>query len=148
MSIADSFATEEIERRLAMVGATLCVTCDTSVRAGKTIPLYTKVAAARLGAGGYVICLRAATTDHKSPLGLQGRDVAFDHWLEVRAKGHHKPSKEETCDQLEWTVPIPLTRDGEHHKHTRTLTMGAGGSAQAQDVQLLHTLKFQSCLRT
>jgi acyl-coenzyme A synthetase/AMP-(fatty) acid ligase len=83
VSIADSFATEEIERRLAMVGATLCVTCDASLRAGKTIPLYSKVAAARLGRGGYVVCLRAATTERTAPLNLQRRDVAFDDWLEV-----------------------------------------------------------------
>jgi acyl-coenzyme A synthetase/AMP-(fatty) acid ligase len=107
VSIADSFATEEIERRLGMVGATLCVTCDASLRAGKTIPLYTKVAAARLGAGGYVVCLRAATTAHTSSLSLQRRDVLFDDWLLVRAYRPHTESTRDTRDRLEGTVLVP-----------------------------------------
>jgi acetyl-CoA synthetase len=54
VSIADSFAPEEIRTRMRIAGAEVAVTQDVVVRAGKTLPMHTKLVAA--GARACVIC--------------------------------------------------------------------------------------------
>ena len=49
VSIADSFAPDEIATRLRIANARATVTQDVLVRAGKTLPMYEKVAAAAVG---------------------------------------------------------------------------------------------------
>jgi acetyl-CoA synthetase len=46
VSIADSFATDEIATRLELTGATTVVTSDRILRAGRELPMYEKVVAA------------------------------------------------------------------------------------------------------
>jgi len=54
VSIADSFAPDEIRTRLRIAGAEVAVTQDIVVRAGKTLPMHAKLVAA--GARACVVC--------------------------------------------------------------------------------------------
>ena len=54
VSIADSFAPEEIRTRMRIAGAEVAVTQDVVVRAGKTLPMHAKLVAA--GARACVVC--------------------------------------------------------------------------------------------
>ncbi len=73
VSIADSFAPEEIATRLRIADAATVVTQDRMQRAGKTLPMYEKVMAA--GAG------RTVVVGTGTGLSLRGEDVTWEDFL-------------------------------------------------------------------
>ncbi len=73
VSIADSFAPEEIATRLGITGADLVVTQDRIVRAGKELPMYAKVVAA--GAERVIVVRTAADVTRRDG------DVTWDDFL-------------------------------------------------------------------
>ncbi len=73
VSIADSFAPEEIATRLAITGAGVAITQDRIVRAGKELPMYAKVVAA--GAG------RAVVVGTGGEVALREDDVLWEAFL-------------------------------------------------------------------
>ena len=75
VSIADSFAPDEIRTRLDIAGATLVVTHDVVVRAGKTLPMFDKVVAA--GARACIVVARDSTLQAK----LRDTDRAWRSFL-------------------------------------------------------------------
>ncbi len=79
VSIADSFAPEEIAARLSIAGARAVFTQFAIQRGGKTIPLYEKVAAA--GAPRAVVVGAAG-----AGAGLRNGDTPFDEFLSDNAE--------------------------------------------------------------
>lgn len=75
VSIADSFAPDEIAVRLRIADARAVVTQDVIPRGGKRLPLYGRVAEAT------DLPLIVCRTDRKSPVELRGQDIAFDVFL-------------------------------------------------------------------
>jgi len=74
VSIADSFAPEEIATRMRIANATLAVTQDVVLRAGKTLPMYEKVVAA-----GAEACIVAYAGVEATP--LRDGDMSFQTFL-------------------------------------------------------------------
>lgn len=75
VSIADSFAPDEIRTRLDIAGATLVVTQDVMVRGDKTLPMFDKVVAA-----GARACIVAAR-DQALQVKLRDTDRAWSSFL-------------------------------------------------------------------
>ena len=73
VSIADSFAPDEIARRLEITGPVLIVTRDRFLRAGKDLPMYDKIVAAS-GIDCVVVDTESATT-------LRPGDVRWEDFL-------------------------------------------------------------------
>jgi len=74
VSIADSFAAEEIATRLRIADAMAVVTQDVILRAGKTLPMYDKVAAA-----GARLAIVVETTS--SSVSLRESDLTWEGFL-------------------------------------------------------------------
>ncbi len=77
VSIADSFAPDEIGTRLALTDPALIVTQDRVVRAGRELPMYEKVVEA--GAGSCVV------VDTGAGIELRDGDVAYEVFLSDEA---------------------------------------------------------------
>jgi len=75
VSIAESFSTEELRRRILIGGARAAVTVSSYRRAGRELALYPKVREAFEGLGGEP---RAIVVDAKT---LEGRDLAWEELL-------------------------------------------------------------------
>jgi acetyl-CoA synthetase len=75
VSIADSFAADEIATRLRIAGARLVVTRDVVHRAGKTLPMYRKVVDA--GAEATIVVV----ADRTLSIELRGVDHGWDEFL-------------------------------------------------------------------
>ena len=76
VSIADSFAPDEISRRLRITGCTTVITQDVMRRGGKELPMYARVAEA--GAP------RAIVVDTGAAVQLRGADVLWEDFLGPR----------------------------------------------------------------
>ena len=74
VTIADSFAVEEIKVRLQIADVSLILTQDYLLRAGKKLPLYARVKEAFLGS---VIVVRTDDVD----IGLRDQDLVWDAFL-------------------------------------------------------------------
>ena len=74
VSIADSFAPEEIATRLRISDALAVITQDVILRAGKTLPMYDKV----VSAGAKLAIVIAAGTDEAT---LRDNDLSWDSFL-------------------------------------------------------------------
>ena len=73
VSIADSFAADEIEARLRITGATTVVTQDVSRRDGKELPMYQKV----VEAGAQ----RAIVIETGAAVNIRAQDIAWVNFL-------------------------------------------------------------------
>ena len=78
VSVADSFAADEIATRLRISGAKGIFTQDSILRAGKQLPLYAKVVEAN--APQAIVLLR----EPKSSIQLRSGDIAWDDFLSDR----------------------------------------------------------------
>jgi acetyl-CoA synthetase len=127
VSIADSFAPEEIATRLRLTKTEIVVTQDRIDRAGRELPMYDKVVAA--GAG------RAIVVDTGSGAPLRDSDVSWDDFL--GSTDHFEPvagaptthtnilfSSGTTGDAkvIPWTqlTPIKAAMDGHFHHDIHT----------------------------
>jgi acetyl-CoA synthetase len=79
VSIADSFASDEIATRLRISGAKTVLTQDVLFRTGKTLPMYEKVKNA--GAERVIVILADATPDETTPVKLRDSDVWWNEFL-------------------------------------------------------------------
>ena len=123
VSIADSFAADEVRTRLEIAGASTVITQDVTRRGGTTYPMYEKVVAA--GAE------RAIVVDTGAGMALRGSDIA---WSGL-AEGEGEPEAAEadaagfinilfssgtTGDPkaIPWThlSPIKAAMDGHYHQ--------------------------------
>ena len=128
VSIADSFAPEEIRTRLRIAGAEVAVTQDVVVRAGKTLPMYSKLVEA--GARTCIVCAHGESPAVK----LRKADHDWNKFL-VRMSSYTaraaKPddttnilfSSGTTGDPkaIPWThtTPIKCAMDGHYHHDIR-----------------------------
>lgn len=127
VSIADSFAPEEIATRLRISGAKLVFTQDVIARAGKTLPLYEKVVAAGAERCVVVPCGEALAVE------LRDSDTAFADMLGGPTPGFHHTEPDATINILfssgttgdpkaiPWThtTPIKCAMDGHMHLDIR-----------------------------
>ena len=127
VSVADSFAPQEIATRLRIGQAKLVVTQDVIARKGKQLPLYTKVVEA--GARRCVVVAR----DGQLAVDLRPDDIAFDAFLGDCECPVHQASPEDTINILfssgttgdpkaiPWshTTPIKCATDGHLHLDIR-----------------------------
>jgi acetyl-CoA synthetase len=124
VSIAESFSTEELQRRMAIGGARAVVTVASYRRAGRELALYSKVREAFEGLGGEP---RAIVIDAKK---LEGRDLAWDDLLSVDEENEaHVASPDEitnvlfssgttgTPKAIPWTHVTPLKCGMDAHFH-------------------------------
>jgi acetyl-CoA synthetase len=124
VSIADSFTSEELRKRMLIGGARTLVTASSYVRAGRTIDLYTKVREALSGLDGDP---RAIVLD---PDSLQGRDVAWEDFLSRNEQFFHESREPEhvtgvlfssgtsgSPKAIPWTQVTPLKCVMDAHFH-------------------------------
>jgi acetyl-CoA synthetase len=124
VSIADSFTSEELRKRMLIGGARALVTTSSYVRAGRTIDLYAKVREALRSLDGEP---RAIVLDPDSP---QGRDAAWEDFLsendsfvlESRAPEHvtgvlFSSGTTGTPKAIPWTQVTPLKCVMDAHFH-------------------------------
>jgi acetyl-CoA synthetase len=122
VTIADSFAPEEIKVRLDITGAKLVFTQDVILRAGKTLPLYEKIKQA----GDY----RCITIQTQKESMLQAGDLNWTSFLDNSCElAIHYADPEETITVLfssgttgspkaiPWnhTTPVKSASDGYYH---------------------------------
>ena len=122
VSIADSFAAEEIETRLRITGTTTVITQDRIVRGGKELPMYEKVIEA--GAG------HAIVVDTGGAIPLRRGDVAWGSFLGAGGTFAPVAGDPETVTNIlfssgttgdpkaiPWThlTPIKSAMDGRYH---------------------------------
>ena len=127
VSIADSFASDEIATRLRITDPVLSVTQDQVVRAGKALPMYDKMVEA--GAGACVVVETGAAIE------LRDTDASYDSFLSEKAAfdsvqaepNDHTNilfSSGTTGDPkaIPWThlTPIKAAMDGRYHNDIHT----------------------------
>lgn len=123
VSIADSFAPDEIATRLRLAGTGTVVTQDVIHRGGKTLPMYEKVISA--GADQAIVVTTGAGSD------LRSGDLVWDRLLSDEAQFH--PVERDPGDHMNilfssgttgepkaipWThtSPIKSAADGHYHQ--------------------------------
>jgi acetyl-CoA synthetase len=122
VSIADSFAPEEIETRVRIAGADLAITQDVIRRAGKTLPMYEKVVEADVG--------RVIVVETGADVGTRSTDLTWTEFLSNRTEfdavardpddyGNILFSSGTTGDPkaIPWThiAPLKAASDGHYH---------------------------------
>src|SRR5262245_45205239 len=128
VSIADSFAPEEIRTRMQIAGATVAVTQDVVARGDKILPMYEKLVAA-----GTKTCIVTAREGRLS-LSLRPQDHAWPGFLSDDARFDAKscapsdtpniPCSSGTTGEpkaISWshTTPIKCACDGHYHQDIR-----------------------------
>ncbi len=128
VSIADSFAPDEIRTRLRIARAEVAVTQDVVVRAGRALPMYAKLVEA--GARACIVCPSGSSLAVK----LRGADREWSKFLvrmssfNARAASPDEPtnilfSSGTTGDPkaIPWThsTPIKCAMDGHYHHDIR-----------------------------
>ena len=127
VSIADSFASDEIATRLRITDPVLSVTQDQVVRAGKALPMYDKMVEA--GAGACVVVETGAGIE------LRDTDASYDTFLSEKAafdSVQAEPSDHTNIlfssgttgdpKAIPWThlTPIKAAMDGRYHHDIHT----------------------------
>ena len=127
VSIADSFASDEIATRLRITDPVLSVTQDQVVRAGKALPMYDKMVEA--GAGACVVVETGAGIE------LRDTDASYDSFLSEKAafdSVQAEPSDHTNIlfssgttgdpKAIPWThlTPIKAAMDGRYHHDIHT----------------------------
>lgn len=128
VSIADSFAADEIRTRLAIAGATVAVTQDVVVRGDKTFPMFEKLVAA--GAHACIVVPHRG----RVAVALRASDRAWDAFLSSNDRfDAHCAAPEDTTNVLfssgttgppkaiPWshTTPLKCAMDGYYHHDIR-----------------------------
>jgi acetyl-CoA synthetase len=128
VSIADSFAPDEIRTRLRIARAEVAVTQDVVVRAGKALPMYAKLVEA--GARACIVCPAGTSLAVK----LRGTDREWSKFLVRMSSFNSRASApDETTNILfssgttgepkaiPWThsTPIKCAMDGHYHHDIR-----------------------------
>ena len=128
VSIADSFAAEEIRTRLEIAGASIAVTQDVVVRGDKTLPMFEKVVAA--GARACIVVAR----DSALQIRLRDADRAWGAFLSPSDRFDAVAATPETTTNvlfssgttgepkaIPWshTTPIKCAMDGYYHHDIR-----------------------------
>ncbi len=122
VSIADSFASEEIRTRVRIAGADLAITQDVIRRAGKTLPMYDKVVEA--GVGRVVVVETGADVQTRSTDFTWTEFLSDDTEFDVVARdpgdyGNILFSSGTTGDPkaIPWThiAPLKAASDGHYH---------------------------------
>jgi acetyl-CoA synthetase len=128
VSIADSFAPEEIQTRMQIAGATVAVTQDVVVRGDKTLPMYQQLVAA-----GTQTCIVTAR-EGRLALSLRQQDHAWPTFLSDQEQFDAKScAPSDTTNILfssgttgepkaiPWsnTTPLKCAMDGHYHQDIR-----------------------------
>lgn len=129
VSVADSFAPDEIRTRLRIARADVAVTQDVVVRGGKTLPMYTKVVEA--GAKTCIVCSHnGASLDVK----LRATDREWNKFLVKMSHFTARPASPDAFTNIlfssgttgdpkaiPWThaTPIKCAMDGYYHHDIR-----------------------------
>jgi len=129
VSVADSFASEEIATRLRISGATTVITQDVLIRAGKTLPMYEKVMNA--GADRIVVIPAERADAAVGTVSLRDCDTSWSEFLvDDDDFESHRCSPDDTMNVLfssgttgdpkaiPWThsTPIKCAMDGLLHQ--------------------------------
>ena len=128
VSIADSFAPEEIQTRMQIAGATVAVTQDVVARGDKILPMYQKLVAA--GTRSCIVAARDGTLatplrpqDHAWP-GFLASNTQFDAAICAPADTTNILFSSGTTGEpkaIPWshTTPIKCAADGYYHQDIR-----------------------------
>jgi acetyl-CoA synthetase len=129
VSIADSFAPDEIRTRLRIARAEVVVTQDVIVRAGKTLPMYARVVEA--GARACIVC---ANSGSSLSVKLRGTDREWNKFLVKMSSFTARPASPDAFTNIlfssgttgdpkaiPWThaTPIKCAMDGLYHQDIR-----------------------------
>ena len=129
VSIADSFAPDEIRTRLRIARAEVVVTQDVVVRGGKTLPMYTKVVEA--GARACIVCAHAGGAP---AVKIRVTDREWNKFLVKMSSFSARPASPDAFTNIlfssgttgdpkaiPWThaTPIKCASDGFYHQDIR-----------------------------
>jgi acetyl-CoA synthetase len=129
VSIADSFAPDEIRTRLRIARAEVAVTQDVLVRGGKTLPMYAKVVEA--GARACIVCPNNGSS---LAVKLRGTDREWNKFLVKMSSFTARPASPDAFTNIlfssgttgdpkaiPWThaTPIKCAMDGFYHQDIR-----------------------------
>jgi acetyl-CoA synthetase len=129
VSIADSFAPDEIRTRLRIARADVAVTQDVVVRAGKTLPMYAKLVEA--GARACVVCSNSGSS---LAVKLRVTDREWNKFLVKMSSFGARPASPDAFTNIlfssgttgdpkaiPWThsTPIKCAMDGRYHQDIR-----------------------------
>eukprot|EP00878_Enallax_costatus_P004979 GHUV01005236.1.p1 GENE.GHUV01005236.1~~GHUV01005236.1.p1 ORF type:complete len:456 (+),score=84.21 GHUV01005236.1:211-1578(+) len=87
VSIADSFAGEEVETRLRIAGAKAIFTQDVIIRGGKTLPLYSRIIKQ---SSPTAIVIPAQPNGSSSSVKLRPIDMWWQQFLQTTTQGHQR----------------------------------------------------------
>jgi acetyl-CoA synthetase len=128
ISIAESFAPDEVKKRLEIGNASAVITCDAFTRAGKTIQLYEKIRQA--GAPRAIVI----PSTPKTALDLHHGDMSWDEFLGSDEERNSHPGDPDTIinilfssgttgtpKAIPWThlTPLKCAMDGHFHQDIR-----------------------------
>jgi acetyl-CoA synthetase len=129
VSIADSFAPDEIRTRLRIARAEVAVTQDVVVRAGKTLPMYAKLVEA--GARACIVCAHSGSS---LALKLRQEDREWSRFLVKMSSFSARPASPDAFTNIlfssgttgdpkaiPWThsTPVKCAMDGLYHQDIR-----------------------------
>ena len=131
VSIADSFSTKEIEIRLRIAGAKAIFTQDAIHRGGKTLPLYSRVAAAKGAPQAIVLMIPTTTTSsEEKTVSLRQGDITWEAFVDLKNNAGSRRSSSFT--------PYIASSDD-----TSTILFSSGTTGEPKAIPWSHVTPFR-----